>query len=109
MSEDQRFLGPCEKFWNTPELLEKLLPYLTANTDSYDAKYALRLCVDSGLVREAVYLYSLLGQHETAVDLALSLDIELAASCAGGGWRFVWMRIPWLIRSVMVVWTWSSR
>ena len=30
MSEDQRFLGPCEKFWNTPELLEKLLPYLDA-------------------------------------------------------------------------------
>jgi len=61
----------------------KLLPYLSA-PPSYDVKYALRLCVEAGLNKEAVYLYTLLGQHETAVDLALTLDIELAASCAAG-------------------------
>lgn len=62
---------------------DKLLPYLSSGA-SFDVKYALRLCVEAGLSREAVYLYTLLGQHETAVDLALTLDIDLATSCAAG-------------------------
>jgi len=64
---------------------DKLLTYLTSSTQLHcDTKYALKLCVEAGLVREAVYLYTVLGQHEQAVELALTLDTELAASCAAG-------------------------
>lgn len=34
--------------------------------------------------REAVHLYTRLEQHERAVELALSFDIDLAADCASG-------------------------
>jgi len=64
---------------------DKVLPYLTSSTQlNCDTKYALKLCVEAGMVREAVYLYTVLGQHDQAVDLALTLDTELAASCAAG-------------------------
>ena len=57
---------------------------LHSTSDKYDVSYALRLCIESQLLNEAVYLYTCIGQHETAVDLALTIDIELAAKCAGG-------------------------
>jgi len=64
---------------------DKVLPYLTSSTQlNCDTKYALKLCVEAGMVREAVYLYTVLGQHDQAVELALTLDSELAASCAAG-------------------------
>jgi len=64
---------------------DKLLSYLTSSTQLFcDTKYALKLCIEARLVREAVYLYTVLGQHEQAVELALTLDTELAASCAAG-------------------------
>ena len=64
---------------------DKVLPYLTSSTQLHcDTKYALKLCVEAGMVREAVYLYTVLGQHDQAVELALTLDTELAASCAAG-------------------------
>ena len=48
------------------------------------AAEALKQCLERGLSREAVHLYSLLGQHERAVELALTLDVNLAAECAAG-------------------------
>ena len=64
---------------------DMLLTYLTSSTQLHcDTKYALKLCVEAGLVREAVYLYTVLGQHEQAVELALTLDTELAANPADG-------------------------
>ena len=49
---------------------------------SCDTKFALKQCVEAGLVREAVHLYSVLGQHEQALELALTLDVDLAAEVA---------------------------
>jgi len=63
----------------------KLLTFLTSSHELFcDTKYALKLCLEAGHVREAVYLYTVLGQHDQAVELALTMDAELAASCAAG-------------------------
>ena len=63
----------------------RVLEYLTNSQDLYcDTKYALKQCLDKGLVREAVHLYTVLGHHERAVDLALTIDVDLAAECAAG-------------------------
>ncbi len=48
----------------------------------YDLKYALRLATEKGLSRAAVHLYTTLGLHEEAVELALDVDLELAKQCA---------------------------
>uniref|UniRef100_A0A8C4Q9Y5 Vacuolar protein sorting-associated protein 18 homolog n=2 Tax=Eptatretus burgeri TaxID=7764 RepID=A0A8C4Q9Y5_EPTBU len=61
----------------------QVLPYLerqgsTIEQVHYDPGAALRLCVENGLSRAAVHLYSILGQYEEAVDLALQVDVELA-------------------------------
>ena len=59
--------------------------YLERSPELYcDTKYALKQCLERGLGREAVHLYTVLGQHERAVELALSLDVDLAAACAAG-------------------------
>lgn len=64
---------------------DRLASYLAAPGPlRCDVQYALRLCTEAGLGREAVRLYTLLGQHEAAVELALGIDTELAASCAAG-------------------------
>ena len=63
-----------------------LLPYLESPIRACSTEYALKLCVEAGddMAREAVTLYTLLGQHEAAVELALKIDTDLAASCAAG-------------------------
>jgi len=63
---------------------EKVLDYLPTlkNSFSCDPKYALKQCMEAGLVREAVHLYSVLGQHERALEMALTVDVNLAADCA---------------------------
>ncbi|KAF7993970.1 hypothetical protein HCN44_011239 [Aphidius gifuensis] len=44
----------------------------------YDVHYALRLCQESGLTEACVQLSALLGLWTTAVDLALTINVELA-------------------------------
>ncbi|XP_052234264.1 vacuolar protein sorting-associated protein 18 homolog [Dreissena polymorpha] len=44
----------------------------------YDLKYALRLCSEHGHKRECVHIYSRMNLYEEAVDLALTVDVELA-------------------------------
>jgi len=63
-----------------------LLPYLESPIRACSTEYALKLCVEAGdeMAREAVTLYTLLNQHEAAVELALKIDTDLAASCAAG-------------------------
>ena len=69
-----------------------MLDYITTRSHIYcDLKYALKLCVEAGRKKEAVYLYTLLEQHERAVELALDVDDEfnLAAACASGDWTVI--------------------
>ena len=62
-----------------------LLTYITSRSHLYcDLKYALKLCVEADKKTEAVHLYTRLEQHERAVELALTVDIKLAADCAAG-------------------------
>lgn len=63
---------------------ERVLPYLTGQDRHCDPGHALRLCRAAGLAREAVQLYCMLGQHEAATRLALTIDTELAVTCAAG-------------------------
>lgn len=44
----------------------------------YDVHYALRLCQECGLTEACVQLSALLGLWTTAVDLALTINVELA-------------------------------
>lgn len=64
----------------------KILPYLTARDKEplVDVKYVLRLCLEAGLKQEGVHLLTLLEQHPQAMELALTIDIDLAVRCAGG-------------------------
>ena len=48
----------------------------------YDVKYALRVCIQEGKKEACVFIYSLLGLYEEAVELALTVDIQLAKFCA---------------------------
>ncbi|XP_041365438.1 vacuolar protein sorting-associated protein 18 homolog isoform X2 [Gigantopelta aegis] len=62
---------------------ENLMTYLNLQGEdydsvSYDLKYALRLCAEFGHKRACVHVYSLMGLYEEAVDMALSVDVELA-------------------------------
>ena len=64
-----------------------LLKYLSAESvhppPSYDADFALRLCIQHSRVQSCVHIYSLMGQYASAVALALKHgEIELAASVA---------------------------
>lgn len=45
---------------------------------NYEIRYALKICQEYGLNEACVQLFALLGLWENAVDLALSVDIELA-------------------------------
>ena len=47
-------------------------------------KYILKQCLEEGLKEQGVYLLTMLGQHLDAMELALSIDIDLAVKCAGG-------------------------
>jgi hypothetical protein len=64
-----------------------LLTYLRAQTfaqeQSYDADFALRLCIQHQRVQSCVHIYTSMSQYKRAVDLALKHDeIELASSVA---------------------------
>ena len=62
-----------------------LLNYLSNQSShpSYDADFALRLCIQHSRVQSCVHIYSLMGQYASAVALALKHDeIELAATVA---------------------------
>ncbi|XP_065214081.1 vacuolar protein sorting-associated protein 18 homolog isoform X2 [Planococcus citri] len=66
---------------------DKLMQYLdTQGQDSsmvnYDIRYALKLCQEYGLKKACVQLSSLLGLWESAVDLALTVNLELAKRTA---------------------------
>ncbi|XP_043280093.1 vacuolar protein sorting-associated protein 18 homolog isoform X2 [Venturia canescens] len=49
----------------------------------YDVHYALRLCQEAGLTEACVQLSALLGLWTTAVDLALTVSVDLAKQIAG--------------------------
>ena len=48
----------------------------------YDIHYALRLCREQGLTEACVQLSALLGLWEAAVDLALTVNVNLAKQTA---------------------------
>ncbi|KAI1713361.1 pep3/Vps18/deep orange family domain-containing protein [Ditylenchus destructor] len=51
-------------------------------TVPYDVENALHICVDKKLMECCVFLYSLQGQYEKAVKLALTISLDLAKECA---------------------------
>ncbi|KAK6624157.1 hypothetical protein RUM44_011015 [Polyplax serrata] len=66
---------------------QKLKQYLQAQGQdpsavNYDIHYALRLCQDRGLTEACVQLSALLGLWESAVDLALTVSVDLAIKTA---------------------------
>jgi len=63
LPEDKRLLQFLDRFEKEPK---------------YDLKYALRLCTQENKKRACVMIYSTMGLYEEAVDLALSVDLELA-------------------------------
>ncbi|MCJ1371628.1 hypothetical protein MMC20_002847 [Loxospora ochrophaea] len=71
-----------------PSLSESaLLSYLSSQSlhppPSYDADFALRLCIQHSRVQSCVHIYSLMGQYVAAVSLALKHDeIDLASTVA---------------------------
>jgi len=56
----------------------RLLNFLKQQNAYYDMKYALRLCAKENRVQSCVFLYGAMGLYEEAVDLALTVDVELA-------------------------------
>ena len=64
----------------------------------YDAKYALRLCTEQRLDRACVHIYTVLGLHDEAVDLALKVRGLFGII---GGWCDCWAVVAvvvWLVR-----------
>ncbi|XP_054163703.1 vacuolar protein sorting-associated protein 18 homolog [Oppia nitens] len=66
---------------------EKLMTYLSMKGQDessvpYDIRYAIRVCIELGLDRACIHLYSTMGMLEEAVDLGLKIDIELAKQTA---------------------------
>ncbi|KAG5878017.1 hypothetical protein JTB14_025471 [Gonioctena quinquepunctata] len=66
---------------------EKLMNYLREqgqeiSTVNYDVHFALRICHENNQERACVQLYGLLGLWESAVDLALTEELELAKKMA---------------------------
>lgn len=64
-----------------------LLNYLSAQSShpppSYDADFALRLCIQHSRIQACVHIYSLMGQYASAVSLALKHnEIDLASMVA---------------------------
>lgn len=60
---------------------ESLLRFLKSQKEApiFDPRYALRVCTYHNLPESCILIYSLMGLHEQAVDLALRIhDIELA-------------------------------
>ncbi|KAJ9580206.1 hypothetical protein L9F63_004149 [Diploptera punctata] len=68
---------------NTKNLMEYLtLQGQDAGMVCYDIHYALRLCRERGLTEACVQLSALLGLWEAAVDLALTVNVNLAKQTA---------------------------
>lgn len=66
---------------------DKLMAYLNTQGQDismvyYDVHFALRLCREKNLIEACVQLSALLGMWETAVDLALNINVELAKQTA---------------------------
>lgn len=66
---------------------EKIAQYLAtqgqdASMVNYDIRYALKLCQEYGLTEMCVQLSALLGLWESAVDLALTVNVDLAKQTA---------------------------
>ncbi|GFG37001.1 hypothetical protein Cfor_07076 [Coptotermes formosanus] len=66
---------------------QSLMDYLAmqgqdASVVCYDIRYALRLCQERNLTEACVQLSALLGLWESAVDLALTIDVKLAQQTA---------------------------
>ena len=66
---------------------DKLMTYLSVKgqdeaTVPYDIRYAIRICLELGLERACVHLYSTMAMFEEAIDLALNFDINLAKQTA---------------------------
>ena len=59
-----------------------LLNFLQLPETYYDLKYALRLCIKESKSTACVLLYSAMGLYEEAVELALTVDIDLAKNNA---------------------------
>lgn len=59
-----------------------LLPGQEVSMVNYDVHYALRLCREKGLTEACVQLSALLGLWQSAVDLALSVSVDLAKQTA---------------------------
>lgn len=49
---------------------------------NYNVHFALRVCHEKNLTRACVHLSSLLGLWESAIDLALTVDTDLAKEIA---------------------------
>jgi len=58
------------------EAEDALIRFLAAQEGSllFDPHFALRICVERGLIRALVLLYGMMGMHEEAVDLSLRRD-----------------------------------
>jgi len=66
---------------------ETLMTYLNSQGQdaaavAYDPHFVLRLCREHKLTRACVQVSALLGQWESAVDLALKMDVDLAKQIA---------------------------
>ncbi|XP_023014330.1 vacuolar protein sorting-associated protein 18 dor isoform X2 [Leptinotarsa decemlineata] len=66
---------------------EKLMNYLNSQGQeismvNYDVHFALRLCHENNQKRACVQLFGLLGLWESAVDLALTVELDLAKKVA---------------------------
>ncbi|RWS29735.1 hypothetical protein B4U80_08207 [Leptotrombidium deliense] len=65
------------------EKLKRYLEMIISKDDvRFNLSYALRICKERELNRECVILYTIMGLYEEAVDLALSVDIDLAKKTA---------------------------
>eukprot|EP01094_Clydonella_sp_ATCC50884_P020588 TRINITY_DN4318_c0_g1_i1.p1 TRINITY_DN4318_c0_g1~~TRINITY_DN4318_c0_g1_i1.p1 ORF type:complete len:849 (+),score=315.48 TRINITY_DN4318_c0_g1_i1:254-2800(+) len=60
------------------ELISFLISQEHAAQAHYDKEYALRLCMKEGRHNACVHIYSAMGLYEEAVELALTVDVELA-------------------------------
>ena len=66
-----------------PALLYYLQSQSQQHEQSYDADFALRLCIQHKRVQSCVHIYSSMGQHLQAVELALKNDeVDLASIVA---------------------------
>jgi len=66
---------------------EKLMEYLehqgsNEHTVRYDPKFALMMCLAKQLHYPSIHLYTMMGQYEEAVALAIDVDLELAKKVA---------------------------